>query len=441
MQDANLTKIRNTVIQLFKKIPELDKKIRFVKRESKINAKLFAEALITGCLSDSEVSLERLCYLIKQRGVKITKQGLHQRFNTEAILLLEHLFLEALKQFKTEQAGVINLLKPFSSVLLIDSSGISLPSSLKDLYKGTGGTASTAGLKLQVMLDYIQNQISRVAITEGCRNDQGYDDHLSSIQKDALYLQDLGYFKLSTFSKMHSNGAYFISRYLYPTAISDESNQPINLAKELKKSNLFFTKNVWIGKKQRIKVRLIASRLPKAEVEKRIQYIRMKAYKRGGTPTKEALNLAQWSIFVTNAPEAMLKDSQIHLVYSLRWQIELLFKLFKSNAGVARISGKKPARILCEIYAKLICIATLFYVCFPLRWRGNQEISFTKAYKELKRKALDFFKALTSSYRMHQFISELSSSINDFGFKDKPRIKRPLTYQLLMDATGQEVLI
>lgn len=128
------------------------------------------------------------------------------------------------------------------------------------------------------------------------------------------------------------------------------------------------------------------------------------------------------------------------MVYSLRWQIELFFKLCKSEAGIDKISGKKPDRILCEIYAKLICIVTLLYLCFPMRWHENQELSFYKAYKELKLRAGDFFKALKSLYRLIEFIKTFFSDLKDFALKDKYRRKRRLAYQKLMDTTGQEVL-
>ena len=151
MQGQNLPKICNTVISFFKEITqELGKAVKFVKRQSKLTAGLFAESLVMGCLSNPNISLEDMRRLIKKRGVKISKQGLHQRFNPEATELMINLFAESLQQFKTEKRAVINLLKPFATVEIIDSSGISLPENLKNLYKGYGGgSSSEAGLKIE----------------------------------------------------------------------------------------------------------------------------------------------------------------------------------------------------------------------------------------------------------------------------------------------------
>jgi len=42
------------------------------------------------------------------------------------------------------------------------------------------------------------------------------------------------------------------------------------------------------------------------------------------------------------------------ILLRLRWQIELLFKLWKSHGQLDLWRTEKPERILCEVYAKLI---------------------------------------------------------------------------------------
>ncbi|MCZ6918978.1 MAG: hypothetical protein O7C60_00555, partial [Rickettsia endosymbiont of Ixodes persulcatus] len=44
----------------------------------------------------------------------------------------------------------------------------------------------------------------------------------------------------------------------------------------------------------------------------------------------------------------------IMIIYRARWQIELLFKLYKSHAKIENLKGRsKSARVLCELYGKL----------------------------------------------------------------------------------------
>ena len=119
MQGSKLSNISKTVMQLFSKtVKKIGTAVNFSKRESKLNAKLFAESLVVGCLSYNAVSLENICHLLKQRRTKITKQALHQRFTPEATELMKNLFLESLQQFKSARCGVIDLLKSFKFTFL-----------------------------------------------------------------------------------------------------------------------------------------------------------------------------------------------------------------------------------------------------------------------------------------------------------------------------------
>jgi Transposase DDE domain len=441
MQDANVSKICHVVINFFRQTAtQIGQSVKFTQRQSKLTSRVFAEVLVMGFLSASDISLEGLCKLIKKRGVKITRQGLHERFTPQSTELMKQLFLESHQQFRIEKGAVIDLLKPFSTVQLLDSTGISLPPILEKIYPGFGGGASAAALKIQVMFDYVNGQVESATITKARQNDQSFTEHLSHLQKGGLYLQDLGYFSIDSFHAIEAAEAYFISRYLSQTKIYDEQNQELDILKELSRAGLFFSKKIKMGKQNPVAVRLVGHRLPDAEVEKRLRKIYKEAKKKGRTPKYETLELAKWSICVTNVPSEMLKDSEIYLVYSLRWQIELFFKLCKSEAGLDKIKGKKPERILCEIYAKLICVVILLYSCFPERWQQNQELSFFKAYKHLRSSFADFFRALSSPYRLFKFFKEFFEDLRLFALKEKPRKKRKATYQKMMNATGQEIL-
>lgn len=68
----------------------------------------------------------------------------------------------------------------------------------------------------------------------------------------------------------------------------------------------------------------------------------------------------KYSIFITNIKNNKLSDTQAILLYKSRWQIELLFKLYKSEIMITKLKGKtKSSRIICELYSKLIIIAML----------------------------------------------------------------------------------
>jgi IS4 transposase len=52
----------------------------------------------------------------------------------------------------------------------------------------------------------------------------------------------------------------------------------------------------------------------------------------------------------------------------MRWQIELLFKLWKSHGHVDESRSTKPWRILCEVYAKLLAMLVQHWVFLVSLW-------------------------------------------------------------------------
>lgn len=57
---------------------------------------------------------------------------------------------------------------------------------------------------------------------------------------------------------------------------------------------------------------------------------------------------------MTNVPETQLSVDEAWVLARVRWQIELLFKLWKSHGQVDAWRSRNPWRILCEVYAKLL---------------------------------------------------------------------------------------
>lgn len=63
--------------------------------------------------------------------------------------------------------------------------------------------------------------------------------------------------------------------------------------------------------------------------------------------TKE---MSSYGIYITNLP-AEIEKEEIHSIYSLRWQIELLFKVWKSAIDLAHCKPMKIERFMCYFIA------------------------------------------------------------------------------------------
>jgi hypothetical protein len=57
-----------------------------------------------------------------------------------------------------------------------------------------------------------------------------------------------------------------------------------------------------------------------------------------------------WKLFVTNAPDTMITIKQACDLYRIRWQIKLVFKLWKSYCGLNHILAWHKERVLTELY-------------------------------------------------------------------------------------------
>jgi hypothetical protein len=436
MQDITISNLVKKISGFFSDTLEaLGSRTKFIQRDSKLTASGFVETLLTSCLS-GDFTYEEQCRLLSKKKIVISKQGLQQRFNKKAGDFLSALVGEAMTQFKSDEEHVFKLLKPFSGVKIQDSSGIELPSSLAPFFKGHGGGASDSSLKLQVLYDELNSSIDKLSITDGRRNDQSFTEHLTMIQPKALYLKDLGYFKIASFKKIHEGKAYFLSRYLPQTLLFDENKEPFDLLKALRDTQVWFEKKVYLGKEKQLLVRLVAQRLDEETHKKRLKNIR-KSYRRK-TPSQLILELAGWSIYVTNISPKLLTKEQLHYIYVLRWQIELLFKLCKGYVQLDKIKGRSPYRVLCELYAKIIVLIIFLQLVAPFRWIDNTELSLPKAYNQFQKSAQEFFKAITSPYKIKKYLVSLISDFSFFARKDKKTPKKVSSHQKLIDLAHSE---
>src|SRR5262249_6074976 len=75
---------------------------------------------------------------------------------------------------------------------------------------------------------------------------------------------------------------------------------------------------------------------------------------RGRPVSQRQREMCRWTVLFTNVPRERLSTQQVWEVYRLRWQIELLFKRFKSEGGLGETRSGKRYRVESEWYVKLL---------------------------------------------------------------------------------------
>lgn len=419
--DNKIVEIRTTLQQVFSiEIEEIAQEKEFVQRVSKLTGLKFVEIWVMGFLEKPSASLNYLVQVAADINVSITKQGLQDRLARGAVDFLLAVLKRCTVQLRNKLPMDLSLLKKFSGIQIVDSSGFGLPDSLQSEFPGSGGDGPKSALKLQVIWDFLHGNFLEIVTQDGTQPDQSFVQHALQILPGWLCLSDLGYFALETIEIIVQTQAYFISRWLAGCGLIDPTTETkFDLLSYLQHTpHNQIELNLWVGLRKRIACRLLVVRLPPEIVEEKRRKLRDKARRKGRTVSATSLAWLEWNIFITNVPSEWLTLEQISLIYRLRWQIELLFKLWKSECQIDRIAGRIRERVLCEIYAKLIGSVIFQYVSFPVRWT-ERELSPVKAIQTFRRFAVALANALQNADQLDALLSKLFEIWQRCGFKDK----------------------
>ena len=78
--------------------------------------------------------------------------------------------------------------------------------------------------------------------------------------------------------------------------------------------------------------------------------------KKGYQTSKNYSNRARFNLFISNIPLKMIDGEAIAKIYKIRWQIELVFKIWKSIFGLDNITPMKYERLMCTLNARLLLV-------------------------------------------------------------------------------------
>ena len=242
------------------------------------------------------------------------------------------------------------------------------------------------------------------------------DTVVNLAQRGALFLFDLGYFKVAALAQIAAAEAYFLTRLNHQTALSAAVAgrlRRVELSQLLHgESRSLLEQPLYLGVRERVAVRLIAARVPESVGNERRRRARKAARKRGYTPSHAHLALLDWNLFVTNVPGAIWTPATICKAYSLRWQVELVFKSWKSDLHLATLPTKTQEPTLCYLYGRLLLIVLTYALCPALRtslWtRAHRELSFLKLVRYLQACAESRLQHLFAPpFMLHAFLQRL----------------------------------
>jgi hypothetical protein len=407
-----------------------------VKREGKLDAATLTQMTIFGCWQDPEIRLSGLAQIGGRREVYVTESAISQRFTPECAAMFLKV-MQRLAEVGLEGEKVdIPLLKQFSAVIVEDSTSTTLPTELAEVWLGCGGGEGTseAGVKAFVQWDVLKGRILGPRLSNARMNDHKTPFAIEELPEGSVYIADLGFFAIERFfqiAKGKKGKRYFVSRLQSKTNLYNRRGHRINLSGILPQQvGQVRELGVVLGQKNGLLARLIMVKVPEEVAKERQERICRKAKKNGDSPSDEILELAHWTIVITNIPRKRASYAEILVLLRLRWQIERLFRLWKEDGKIDEWRTKNKDRILCEFYAKMCAMIIQQSLIQEGCWLDPLR-SIVKAADSLRRECNRIMVAFYKGNLENTVQSILHTLLS--GCRIDRRSAYPSTAQLLLD--------
>jgi hypothetical protein len=372
-------------------------KCGFYKKKSGFMPTMFFDMLLY-CASQTEAcSLEQASSMISDRyRLKITKQSIDERFNTHSVAFVKEILKRALEK-QLSRTFTPSFLSAFNRINIKDGTRFNVSDRLNQYFPGSGGSKGTSNATVCIQFEYDarSGKILSLDITGGRRNDQtDAKETVTRVELGDLIIRDLGYYSLPTLTSFDKSGAFYISRFgsktnAYDAETGDEISFKKLYATMLKKQITRIEKNIFAGKAERMPVRLIIETVPDEVYQKRIRKIEKENKRFGFNSSDEYKARCHFNLFITNVETQDLSIDEVLKLYKLRWQIELMFKNWKSICKIDQIQPMKYERYTCLLHAKLILIVINLQIIWNLKRhyfaKRGKILSLFKCFMTLQR--------------------------------------------------------
>jgi putative transposase len=319
-------------------IDEVARETEFLKRKRKATPFRFVFALVLGLASEGERTLTGLRrFFTSVCGLTITSAAFQKRFTEAAADMLERLFDRLLQKSMKEELGALPArLRQFKDVLAIDSTVFALRDKLAKHFRGFKSKGTRAMARITTTMSLRSHGVKDLRITGG-RTSETRGFKVTRGLMGQLVVMDLGFFSFKRFRALQRVRAFFVSR------LKDAVN-PVVLAVHLGRATV---RNPSGRKFLSLKFKGL--------------FVDLDAIFGSGEESFEARVVGVWNQttseyhwYLTNVSRTAFGPADVANLYRLRWQVELLYKEWKSIFRLDQIPSGKPATARCLILATLI---------------------------------------------------------------------------------------
>ena len=345
-------------------LDRIARKSGLIKRQSsKFSAHGFLISLIKSVISGKS-SLNQLAINIGDfESANMSRQAMHQRFGDSASLFLTNVLKEIIKT-KTKSLFSVNEKLPFERILVEDCTMLPMHKSNCENFPGNGNRrGKTAGAKVHLMTDWLSGEVTDSGFYSASSPDQSLNaEVLNHCKKGDLIIRDMGFYKSQTIKAIEEAKAFWISRL--PASVSASSYRGVDLEKRLKHEKADqFEMVVYVGKENRHKCRLVATRLSEEQTEKNRRERHRNSKRHGYKAKEKGLIRDQWSLLLTNLTKSEASSKLLYQLYNLRWNIEIQFRGLKQSSHIQKSLNRKTS----YNHNEALVLATMIYQIITLK--------------------------------------------------------------------------
>lgn len=284
----------------------------------------------------------------RSTGQTLEESSFYTRFTPGLVRLLKMLLARAFEKSLGVGRNLMGPLAVFKDIILTDSTVIRLHDLLERRFPACRTNHTKAALKAHAVMSVRGIGEQSIKITAEREHD-GPVFRVGPWVRGHFVMFDLGYFRYQLFACIGRNGGYFLTR------LKGNANPTIVAVHRVHRGRAI----PLVGERLRDVVDRMQRQVIDVEVE-----VRFPRRRYGGRTHHDRQRLrvvglmnrqtGEYHLYVTNIPTEKLAAEDIGATYSLRWQVELLFKSLKSHYRLEDMPSSKKVVVEALLYAAFL---------------------------------------------------------------------------------------
>lgn len=330
-------------------VREHAREVGVVRRQGKVESYALLMVVVLGLVVRGHVSIAQLGQVYGEvTGRRLARSSFWDRLTPAFARLVRWLLDRITADARREAPRPPGALDCFTDVLVADSTVVKVHDSLRGVWKGTRRNSARAALKVHAWVRAFTGELVKYRVTPEAYGDSrafGIDHGL----RGTLMLFDRGYASPSLWRRIDSVGGYFLTRIPkgWNQVIASENRRHRGRARSLVGKCLrealdgLHRDIVDVNVTFRCRVRGYAGESARM-VDQVFRVVALRG--RDG----------EYVLYVTNAPQDMLRAEDMRNVYRLRWEVETFFKTAKSGCALSETPSRSRHRVETLVYAALL---------------------------------------------------------------------------------------